>query len=76
MLTQRWIPQSPVRRNPVTNPPQDPCPPVCPDECQFWSSRFTSQKIKTHRMSYLRRKPSRLLETDAAPLSLRCHSSP
>lgn len=30
------------------------------------SSRLTSQKIKTHRVSYFQRKPSGILETDAA----------
>lgn len=55
-----------VFTNPVTNPSRDPHTSVCPDKCQFCSSRFTCQEIKTHRMSYFRRKCSGILETDDA----------
>lgn len=55
-----------VFANPVTNPSRDPHMSICPDKCQFCSSRFTCQEIKTHRMSYFRRKSSRILKTDDA----------
>lgn len=52
--------------HPVTNPSRGPHTSIGPDKCQFCSSRFTCQEIKTHRMSYFRRKRSRILETDDA----------